>query len=170
MKPLNGNDLAESAMRLGYLKGFCDCFSYFKSPYELPTVFSSNGDCVLVGQKSKSYLGYVAQESFSAAKKSCNTTIAEENALKFLANRDDLLKLVQAARNKLDEYFPSNLTKYVLCRTYDPETQTEGLMLEIHTDQNFEDAMACLEQFEDDWWLDNMPTNGDKFVIDVVFA
>lgn len=94
----------------------------------------------------------------------------EEEAIPYLISHENIFSLVLDAKIKLDSYFDSKLTKYYLSRIYDPETQSEGLMLEIRTDQCFTEAMACLEKFEDDWWLDNMPTNGDKFVIDVVFA
>ena len=77
-----------------------------------------------------------------------------------------LLKLLRAARHKLDEYFPPTKTKYFVRRRFD----NNGLVLEIHTDLDFETALKQLDKFEDDWWLDNMPTEGHSLLIDVMFA
>ena len=75
-----------------------------------------------------------------------------------------LLKLLRAARHKLDEYFPPMETKYFVRCLYD----NSGLVLEIHTDLDFETTLKQLEKFEDDWWLDNLTTEGYSLIIDVV--
>lgn len=77
-----------------------------------------------------------------------------------------LLKLLVAARSKLDEYFPPMETKYFVRRRFD----NNGLILEIHTNLDFETALKQLEIFEDDWWLDNLTTEGYSLIIDVMFA
>lgn len=77
-----------------------------------------------------------------------------------------LLKLLKAARHKLDEYFPPTKTQYFVRRRFD----NNGLVLEIYTDLDFETALKQLDKFEDDWWLDNMPTDGYSLLIDVMFA
>lgn len=77
-----------------------------------------------------------------------------------------LLKLLIAARRKLDEYFLPMETKYFVRRRFD----NNGLVLEIHTDLDFETALKQLEKFEDDWWLNNMPIDGYSLLIDVMFA
>ena len=77
-----------------------------------------------------------------------------------------LLKLLRAARRKLDEYFPSTKTKYFVRRHFD----NNGLVLKIHTDLDSETALKQLDNFKDDWWLDNMPTEGYSLLIDVMFA
>ena len=76
------------------------------------------------------------------------------------------INLIEAARRKLDEYFDPKITKYVMDTSYDPESGSRGLVLEIHTNLDLEESVAALERFEEDWLLDNMPADFD-FVITV---
>ena len=63
-----------------------------------------------------------------------------------------LLKLLRVAWHKLDEYFPLKKTNYFVHRLFNDNV----LMLEIHTDLDFETALNRIENCEDDWWLDNL--------------
>lgn len=67
------------------------------------------------------------------------------------------LNLLNDARRKLDEYFDPHTTRYVLSRTFDPDSGSQGLMLEIHTELNCAEALAALDRFNEDYWLDVMP-------------
>ena len=77
--------------------------------------------------------------------------------------------LAEIAQSKLDEYFNPAETEYRLRQTHDPETGSNGLMLEIHTQLDGKAAMDTLRRFEDDWWLDNMSPDS-RLIIDVMFA
>ena len=76
------------------------------------------------------------------------------------------LNIIGEARRKLDEYFDPKTTRYVLSETYDPESGSRGLMLEVHTDLGVKEAMAALEKFDDEYWLDVMPAD-TSVVVDV---
>ena len=168
MKRWNGVELTNFSS-LHYIKGFHDGFSLGNLTCKQQTLFSRE-EKPQKYQTGEPYAKYTAQEYLALAKERLQPIAVEKEALGYLEKHEYLLELARVARNKLDEYFNPATTEYFLCRIYDPETREEGLMLEIHAAQDFEKAMANLEKFENEWWLDNMPTNGDKLIIDVMFA
>ena len=97
---------------------------------------------------------------------STKISFEDEGVLLYLKKRFHLVRLLNSAQKKLNAYFTDKKTWYFLRQTY----SSDGLVLEVHTPQNGETALAMLEKFEDEWWLDNMPVNSDKILIDVMFV
>ena len=94
----------------------------------------------------------------------------DSKAHTFLKKHPQLIPLINNAANKLAKYFTDSSTDYYLSLIYNPDTKAQGLCLEIYATLPFAKALSCLERFEDEWWLDNLPDNLDDLVIDVIFA
>ena len=86
--------------------------------------------------------------------------VDEENVRRLLQSEPDLLPLVNEAAEQLSRYFPD--ARLQLRHVFEPEGDEEELILgalpyqEVDTDPNVGEAMATLDRFDQDWWLQNM--------------
>lgn len=90
----------------------------------------------------------------------------DERILPYLEKKIRLVNFLNLAKKELNSYFTEENTWFFVRPTY----SLDGVVLEIHTSQDGATALATLEKFEDEWWINNMPVNSDKILIDVVFA
>ena len=92
---------------------------------------------------------------------------AEVPNVRFVCKNSEYLReheeLIQQATAKLNEYFNPLITTYVLSTINDPETRSQIPFLEVQTAEKYDVASAALENFENDWLLDN----STDLVIDV---
>ena len=77
----------------------------------------------------------------------------------FLPNIRQLLTI-------LSKYFPSD-TKYLLRRSYDTyiNPSSTKLVLEVHTTLTYNEAKQHLESFDEDYWLDHMPSSDQLLIM-----
>ena len=90
----------------------------------------------------------------------------DERILPYLEKKIQLVNFLILAKKELNSYFTEENTWFFMRPTY----SLDGVVLEIHTSQDGVTALDTLEKFEDKWWINNMPVNSDKILIDVVFA
>lgn len=86
-----------------------------------------------------------------------------------LRDNREALALLGRAIDRLKTYFPAD-TEYFLRATYDTNPNSKCVSLDIMTNCSYEESMAALDKFDDEWWLDNMPRRGDVLIIGVRFA
>ena len=78
----------------------------------------------------------------------------------------EILDLISRAVEQLKKYFPAD-AEYVLRRTYDLDPNSNCLSLDVLNNRGYDESMAALDKFDDEWWLDNMPRTGDALIIDM---
>ena len=127
---------------------------------------SFRNDAFFQAPKNSAYKNDSINADFKRLK---NYMSINENAGKYIKQHRYLLTLLFRILDKLKEYFPESDTTYSLRRTYSSEPRDNGVVLEIYTHKKSVDALKCLEKFEDDWWIDNLPPKSDNLVIDVMF-
>lgn len=93
---------------------------------------------------------------------------------RFLEERGFLVPLLEEAYGQLQTYFPE--TPLFLNVFSDPEAgrdapggDTEQLALSIVTKLDVDEAMARLELFDRNWWLDALPRSHGEMVITLEF-
>ena len=87
----------------------------------------------------------------------------DEGLESYLITRTDVLTLLSSVMTEIEKYFPSDFTIFFLRKSYD--SNSKALVLEIQSCQNYAEAKQSLENFDDDWWLDNMPQTNDILII-----
>ena len=81
----------------------------------------------------------------------------------FIERNPELRQLLLTAYMQIQHYFPQ--TQCRLEYYVDPETAQEQLILFIDTALDFELVLDKLDQFKQDWWLDNLHRAGLKLSI-----
>ena len=90
----------------------------------------------------------------------------DEAIVNYLKKHESMVSLLVNVKRELKRFFLNEDLNYKLRFTYD----SNGLMLEVYSIKSCEEALSCLERFEEEWWIDNMPEPPDELIIDVVFA
>ena len=86
--------------------------------------------------------------------------IDAEDVERLLRSAPDLVPLINEAAEQLSRYFPDVGIR--LSHMFDPEGDEEELILgalayqEVDPDPDVDEAMAALDRFDQDWWLQNM--------------
>lgn len=89
--------------------------------------------------------------------------------IKFLADNSFLFPLLHEVYEKIRDYFGESV-EVVLEVFTDPEVEMhQELGVFIRTNLSPNEAITCLEQFDDKWWLDAPPNARKKLCIDVEF-
>lgn len=97
-----------------------------------------------------------------------NTVMVSPEALAFIENNKYLIPILVSANQKLLEYFPHD--KLNLDLVNDPEENSDSLFLSVESSLKPELALERLQNFDQDWWLDEVSKTNDKLCIDVVFV
>lgn len=81
---------------------------------------------------------------------------------KFLRNHPELVKFLVDSREPLRQYFGAE-SRYFLKVVRDPEASSvlEALFVNIRTDMSAEDALNQLDEFDRNWYFDNVHWLGD---------
>ena len=79
--------------------------------------------------------------------------IESDSVYRFLDTHLELSDLLLEAAEQIQAYFPDS--QRYLEVDIDPETTEVKLLLSIEPQFDFDEAVNRLEQFEQDWWLDN---------------
>ena len=91
-----------------------------------------------------------------------NIELDEESRM-FLEVNPDLRSLVERAREKVAEYFPNATPRLEV--VYDPEDDSETLVMFVQTEEHWETGDEVYERFLEGWWLDQIPRVGTRFTV-----
>lgn len=80
-----------------------------------------------------------------------------------------ILTLLSGAVARLKRYFPAD-TEYFLRKTYALDADSKCLSLDVLTKCGYEETLSRLDNFDEDWWLDNMPRAANTLIIGARFA
>lgn len=93
-----------------------------------------------------------------------------EEVRQFLEAHPFLISLLKEARARIDEYFGSH-NDVVLEVVTEPEADDDReLFAFVQTDLPHQEALARLEQLDEDWWLDASDRAQGKLCMHVEFA
>lgn len=94
-----------------------------------------------------------------------------EEIKSFLLENSVLINLLKRSFEEINNVFGKNQQGVLLRLNVDPEENFEKVKVYVKTDLSVDDAITCLEQLEDQWFLDNVPSDiASIFSIDVKLA
>jgi hypothetical protein len=82
----------------------------------------------------------------------------------YLEENSFLIPLINEASAKLVEYFGAE-TPQILQVVHHPDDGSRELFLYVKPDLPFSEALATLDRFDEDWWLDAMDRSNFQMVI-----
>lgn len=92
--------------------------------------------------------------------------VLSESVVQFISKNSSIAILLIQAKEEIQKYFSDEL---YLETVFDPENGKESLFLGINTKIDINEALAKMDKFTDDWWLNNMHRAGGDLSIDVMF-
>lgn len=101
---------------------------------------------------------YTVEQKFFSQEERLVKTIDAENILK---NNIELSILVFRAKFKLMDYFG-------LASLYLEVVEENKLLLSVYTKMSPSESLEKLQQFDDEWWIENEPLADGRLCIDVV--
>ncbi|NQU04587.1 MAG: hypothetical protein HQ568_00730 [Calditrichaeota bacterium] len=85
----------------------------------------------------------------------------------FLNKHPLLISILNEAYDHIQKYFPSSKVHLKISRDYDSTELFEELVAIIETDLSVKDTMIQLDEFDENWWDDNIDRAQDLLVIRV---
>jgi hypothetical protein len=89
----------------------------------------------------------------------------DKTVIAFLNDNPELSPLLLETYSQIAIYFHDPQCYLELLS--DPEINLKQLLLSIVTHLNLDEAIQKLDEFREDWWLDNLPRAQGKLLIDV---
>src|SRR5574341_650163 len=87
----------------------------------------------------------------------------------YLEENSFLIPLINEASAKLVEYFGAE-TPQILQVVYHPDDGSCELFLHVKPDLPVSEALATLDRFDEDWWLDAMERSNFQMVVSLGYA
>ena len=87
----------------------------------------------------------------------------------YLKQNTDIVLVLPEVIEKIKKYFPENID-LELELFHDPEDDSESLILEIVTNENWETIDEIYDKFFDEYWIYKVPLYGSKFSIMTYFV
>jgi len=158
--------------------------SYRDEETQYPILYSSQSDYVICIARADSYnmgkgdiqnwtdyaisafMGIQATFSMPCLRSEYIATNETEITL-FLSKHLFLIPLLNEAYVQIQTYFPHSKIYLKISRDHDSTEPFEELVAIINTDLSVKDTMRQLDEFDDNWWYDNIDRARDLLIIRV---